>query len=291
MWIQKQINISQCSFLFSILVHALLLSFILKSALYIKIDTPKEMKVVLIPLPQASQSHKENIVSASRTDKINQTNAEPKDNINDHTLNENPSDLMHSDTKELTNQSNDDPLAEARYRAEKAVKDAKIIADEYRKNIRPIDEHSIAQLKGLLENEDPNTDQINHLYKVEILTDKINDQKYEELINKAATFEPNVEESKNLVELRNKLNLLIEQELLGQKTSENAFIKFTIDPENLIIVLEVSTTSSETEQHLQRELGTLNYDVLFINSNLNDRPYSISFELDNLLTLDHLNLD
>ena len=59
MWIQKQINISQRSFLFSILVHALLLSFILKSALYIKIDTPKEMKVVLIPLPQASQSHKE----------------------------------------------------------------------------------------------------------------------------------------------------------------------------------------------------------------------------------------
>lgn len=291
MWIQKQINISQSSFLFSILVHALLLSFILKSALYIKIDTPKEMKVVLIPLPQVSQSHKENIVSANRTDKINQTNAEPKDNINDHTLNENPSDLMHSDTKELTNQSNDDPLAEARYRAEKAVKDAKIIADEYRKNIRPIDEHSIAQLKGLLENEDPNTDQINHLYKVEILTDKINDQKYEELINKAATFEPNVEESKNLAELRNKLNLLIEQELLGQKTSENASIKFTIDPENLIVVLEIFTTSSETEQRLQRELGTLNYDVLFINSNLNERPYSISFELDNLLTLDQLNLD
>lgn len=291
MWIQKQINISQRSLLFSILVHALLLSFIIKSEIYIKIDTPKEMKVVLIPSPQASQSHKENIVSANRTDKINQTNAEPKDNINDHTLNENPSNLMHSDTKELTNQSNDDPLAEARYRAEKAVKDAKIIADEYRKNIRPIDEHSIAQLEGLLENEDPNTDQINHLYKVEILTDKINDQKYEELINKAAIFEPNVEESKNLVELRNKLNLLIEQELLGQKTSENAFIKFTIDPENLIIVLEVSTTSSETEQHLQRELGTLNYDVLFINSNLNERPYSISFELDNLLTLDHLNLD
>ncbi|MEC8567181.1 MAG: hypothetical protein VXY56_02670, partial [Pseudomonadota bacterium] len=210
MWIQKQINISQRSFLFSILVHALLLSFILKSALYIKIDTPKEMKVVLIPLPQASQSHKENIVSASRTDKINQTNAEPKDNTVDHTLNENPSDLMDSDTKELTKQLDDDPLAEARYRAEKAVKDAKIIADEYRKNIRPIDEHSIAQLKGLLENEDPNTDQINHLYKVEILTDKINDQKYEELINKAAIFEPNAEESKYLVELRNKLNLLIE---------------------------------------------------------------------------------
>ncbi|MHA3981015.1 hypothetical protein [Acinetobacter venetianus] len=291
MWIQKQINISQRSLLFSILVHALLLSFIIKSEIYIKIDTPKEMKVVLIPSPQASQSHKENIVSASRTDKINQTNAEPDDNTNDHTLNENTSDSMHSDTKELTNQSDDDPLAEARYRAEKAVKDAKIIADEYRKNIRPIDEHSIAQLEGLLENEDPNTDQINHLYKVEILTDKINDQKYEELINKAAIFEPNVEESKNLVELRNKLNLLIEQELLGQKNSENAFIKFTIDPENLIIVLEVSTTSSETEQHLQRELGTLNYDVLFINSNLNERPYSISFELDNLLTLDHLNLD
>ncbi|MBC68549.1 MULTISPECIES: hypothetical protein [Acinetobacter] len=291
MWIQKQINISQRSFLFSILVHALLLSFILKSALYIKIDTPKEMKVVLIPLPQASQSHKENIVSASRTDKINQTNAEPKDNTVDHTLNENPSDLMDSDTKELTKQLDNDPLAEARYRAEKAVKDAKIIADEYRKNIRPIDEHSIARLEGLLENEDPNTDQINHLYKVEILTDKINDQKYEELINKAAIFEPNVEESKYLVELRNKLNLLIEEDVLKQATSGNASIKFTIDPENLIILLEIFTTSSDTEQHLQHELGTLDYDALFINSNLNDRPYSISFELDNLLTLDHLNLD
>lgn len=291
MWIQKQINISQRSFLFSILVHALLLSFILKSALYIKIDTPKEMKVVLIPLPQASQSHKENIVSVSRTDKINQTNAEPKDNTVDHTLNENPSDLMDSDTKELTKQLDDDPLAEARYRAEKAVKDAKIIADEYRKNIRPIDEHSIAQLEGLLENEDPNTDQVNHLYKVEILTDKINDQKYEELINKAAIFEPNVEESKYLVELRNKLNLLIEEDVLKQATSGNASIKFTIDPENLIIVLEIFTTSNETKQRLRRKLGTLNYDALFINSNLNDRPYSISFELDNLLTLDHLNLD
>lgn len=291
MWIQKQINISQRSFLFSILVHALLLSFILKSALYIKIDTPKEMKVVLIPLPQASQSHKENIVSGSRTNKINQTNAEPDDNTNDHTLNENPSDLMDSDTKELTKQLDDDPLAEARYRAEKAVKDAKIIADEYRKNIRPIDEHSIAQLEGLLENEDPNTDQVNHLYKVEILTDKINDQKYEELINKAAIFEPNAEESKYLVELRNKLNLLIEEDVLKQATSGNASIKFTIDPENLIIVLEIFTTSSETKQHLQRKLGTLNYDTLFINSNLNDRPYSISFELDNLLTLDQLNLD
>jgi len=291
MWIQKQINISQRSFLFSILVHALLLSFILKSALYIKIDTPKEMKVVLIPLPQASQSHKENIVSGSRTNKINQTNAEPDDNTNDHTLNENPSDLMDSDTKELTKQLDDDPLAEARYRAEKAVKDAKIIADEYRKNIRPIDEHSIAQLEGLLENEDPNTDQINHLYKVEILTDKINDQKYEELINKAAIFEPNAEESKYLVELRNKLNLLIEEDVLKQATSGNASIKFTIDPENLIILLEIFTTSSDTEQHLQRELGALDYDALFINSNLNDRPYSISFELDNLLTLDHLNLD
>jgi len=291
MWIQKQINISQRSFLFSILVHALLLSFILKSAPYIKIDTPKEMKVVLIPLPQASQSHKENIVSVSRTDKINQTNAEPKDNTVDHTLNENPSELMDSDTKELTKQLDDDPLAEARYRAEKAVKDAKIIADEYRKNIRPIDEHSIAQLEGLLENEDPNTDQINHLYKVEILTDKINDQKYEELINKAAIFEPNAEESKYLVELRNKLNLLIEEDVLKQATSGNASIKFTIDPENLIILLEIFTTSSDTEQHLQRELGALDYDALFINSNLNDRPYSISFELDNLLTLDHLNLD
>ena len=291
MWIQKQINISQRSFLFSILVHALLLSFILKSALYIKIDTPKEMKVVLIPLPQASPSHKENIVSASRTDKINQTNAEPKDNTVDHTLNENPSDLMDSDTKELTKQLDNDPLAEARYRAEKAVKDAKIIADEYRKNIRPIDEHSIAQLENLLEHGDPNTDQINHLYKVEISTDKINDQKYEELINEATAFEPNVEESKYLAELRNKLNLLIEQELLRQKTSENASIKFTIDPENLIIVLEIFTTSNETKQHLRRELGALNYDTLFINSNLNDRPYSISFELDNLLTLDHLNLD
>jgi len=291
MWIQKQINISQRSFLFSILVHALLLSFILKSALYIKIETPKEMKVVLISLPQASQSHKENIVSASRTDKINQTNAEPKDNTVDHTLNENPSDLMDSDTKELTKQLDDDPLAEARYRAEKAVKDAKIIADEYRKNIRPIDEHSIAQLEGLLEHEDPNTDQINHLYKVEILPEKINDQKYEELINKAAIFEPNVEESKYLVELRNKLNLLIEEDVLKQATSGNASIKFTIDPENLVIVLEIFTTSSETKQHLQRKLGTLNYDTLFINSNLNDRPYSISFELDNLLTLDQLNLD
>ena len=249
------------------------------------------MKVVLIPLPQASQSHKENIVSASRTDKINQTNAEPKDNTVDHTLNENPSDLMDSDTKELTKQLDDDPLAEARYRAEKAVKDAKIIADEYRKNIRPIDEHSIAQLEGLLEHEDPNTDQVNHLYKVEILTDKINDQKYEELINKAAIFEPNVEERKYLVELRNKLNLLIEEDVLKQATSGNASIKFTIDPENLIIVLEIFTTSSETKQHLQRKLGTLNYDTLFINSNLNDRPYSISFELDNLLTLDQLNLD
>lgn len=291
MWIQKQINISQCSFLFSILVHALLLSFIIKSEIHIKIDTPKEMKVVLISLPQASQRHKENIVSASRTDKINQTNAEPKDNTVDHTLNENPSDLMDSDTKELTKQLDDDPLAEARYRAEKAVKDAKIIADEYRKNIRPIDEHSIAQLEGLLENEDPNTDQINHLYKVEILTDKINDQKYEELINKAAIFEPNAEESKYLVELRNKLNLLIEEDVLKQATSGNASIKFTIDPENLIIVLEIFTTSNETKQRLRRKLGTLNYDALFINSNLNDRPYSISFELDNLLTLDQLNLD
>ena len=253
--------------------------------------TPHLPEPLRTPFRQASQSHKENIVSASRTDKINQTNAEPKDNTVDHTLNENPSDLMDSDTKELTKQLDNDPLAEARYRAEKAVKDAKIIADEYRKNIRPIDEHSIARLEGLLENEDPNTDQINHLYKVEILTDKINDQKYEELINKAAIFEPNVEESKYLVELRNKLNLLIEEDVLKQATSGNASIKFTIDPENLIILLEIFTTSSDTEQHLQHELGTLDYDALFINSNLNDRPYSISFELDNLLTLDHLNLD
>ncbi len=126
MWIQKQINISQRSFLFSVLVHALLLSFILKSALYIKIDTPKEMKVVLISLPQASQSHKENIVSASRTNKINQTNAEPKDNTVDHTLNENPSDLMDSDTKELTKQLDDDPLAEARYRGSLLMNTVKI---------------------------------------------------------------------------------------------------------------------------------------------------------------------
>ncbi len=142
-----------------------------------------------------------------------------------------------------------------------------------------------------MENEDPNTDQVNHLYKVEILTDKINDQKYEELINKAAIFEPNVEESKYLVELRNKLNLFIEEDVLKQATSGNASIKFTIDPENLIIVLEIFTTSNETKQRLRRKLGTLDYDTLFINSNLNDRPYSISFELDNLLTLDQLNLD
>lgn len=283
MWYQKNLNISQSAFLFSIITHALLLSILLQSEHSNKLEPPNEMKIILIPVNLSSKNSEKKIISSTTQNTTARTETKRSYSSDaPSAAQDNIPDFFELESKNSLINQNYDPLADARYKAEKAIADAKIVADEHSKNLEKIDDNSIHQLKNAINNNnDLNNNNINNLYKVEILSNAIKNQNYKNIIFQASTYQPNLENKEKIDTLKEKVKLLIEQEVLKKLIAAEISIQFTIDPEKLLIMVEVFSASNESKTYLEQLLHQLNFDLILINSNLNEKPYSFSLNLKN----------
>ncbi|MDH0719718.1 hypothetical protein N5C98_11545 [Acinetobacter junii] len=168
-----------------------------------------------------------------------------------------------------------DPLLDAQNRAKKAIKDAKDVSNLYQANIKPMDTNFLEDNQSpISESETASLG----LYKVDVIDDPKDLELYSTLIE-LSTTSLSKDDELQINQLTQQITKLLHENDLSLIKTKPTTIEFMIDPVNLIVLIKLSADSIKTHHNLKTLLENMSFDAIFINSNLNERPYSFTVEV------------
>lgn len=282
MWSQKKLNVSQSAFLFSIIAHVAILIALLKPDAENSSDITSTMKVTFVSASVKTNNDTVRIASKPSSSTVNQL----------QTQNSKSLDASSTDSTTLANQVPDffdltqdtqmieannlyDPLLDAQNRAKKAIKDAKDVSNLYQANIKPMDTNFLEDNKSPISKSE--TESLG-LYKVDVIDDPKDLELYSTLIELSMTS-PSKDDELQINQLTQQITKLLHENDLSLIKTKPTTIEFMIDPVNLIVLIKLSADSIKTHHNLKTLLENMSFDAIFINSNLNERPYSFTVEV------------
>lgn len=282
MWSQNKLNVSQSAFLFSIIAHVVILIALLKPDAENSSDITSTMKVTFVSASIKTNNDTVRISSAPSSSTVNQL----------QTQNSKRLDASSTDSTNLANQVPDffdltqdkqmieannlyDPLLDAQNRAKKAIKDAKDVSNLYQANIKPMDTNFLEDNKSPISKSE--TESLG-LYKVDVIDDPKDLELYSTLIELSMTS-PSKDDELQINQLTQQITKLLHENDLSLIKTKPTTIEFMIDPVNLIVLIKLSADSIKTHHNLKTLLENMSFDAIFINSNLNERPYSFTVEV------------
>lgn len=282
MWSQNKLNVSQSAFLFSIIAHVAILIVLLKPDAENSSDITSTMKVTFVSASVKTNNDTVRISSEPSPSTVNQL----------QTQNSKRLDASSTDSTNLANQVPDffdltqdtqmieannlyDPLLDAQNRAKKAIKDAKDVSNLYQANIKPMDTNFLEDNQSpISESETASLG----LYKVDVIDDPKDLELYSTLIELSMTS-PSKDDELQINQLTQQITKLLHENDLSLIKTKPTTIEFMIDPVNLIVLIKLSADSIKTHHNLKTLLENMSFDAIFINSNLNERPYSFTVEV------------
>ncbi len=282
MWSQKKLNVSQSAFLFSIIAHVAILIALLKPDAENSSDITSTMKVTFVSASVKTNNDTVRISSEPSPSTVNQL----------QTQNSKRLDASSTDSTNLANQVPDffdlsqdtqmieannlyDPLLDAQNRAKKAIKDAKDVSNLYQANIKPMDSNFLEDYQLPISKSE--TESLG-LYKVDVIDDPKDLELYSTLIELSMTSSSKDDELQ-INQLTQQITKLLHENDLSLIKTKPTTIEFMIDPVNLIVLIKLSADSIKTHHNLKTLLENMSFDAIFINSNLNERPYSFTVEV------------
>lgn len=282
MWSQKKLNVSQSAFLFSIIAHVAILIVLLKPDAENSSDITSTMKVTFVSASVKTNNDTVRISSEPSSSTVNQL----------QTQNSKSLDASSTDSTTLANQVPDffdltqdtqmieannlyDPLLDAQNRAKKAIKDAKDVSNLYQANIKPMDSNFLEDYQLPISKSE--TESLG-LYKVDVIDDPKDLELYSTLIELSMTS-PSKDDELQINQLTQQITKLLHENDLSLIKTKPTTIEFMIDPVNLIVLIKLSADSIKTHHNLKTLLENMSFDAIFINSNLNERPYSFTVEV------------
>ena len=282
MWSQNKLNVSQSAFLFSIIAHVAILIVLLKPDAENSSDITSTMKVTFVSASIKTNNDTVRISSEPSPSTVNQL----------QTQNSKRLDASSTDSTNLANQVPDffdltqdtqmieannlyDPLLDAQNRAKKAIKDAKDVSNLYQANIKPMDTNFLEDNKSPISKSE--TESLG-LYKVDVIDDPKDLELYSTLIELSMTS-PSKDDELQINQLTQQITKLLHENDLSLIKTKPTTIEFMIDPVNLIVLIKLSADSIKTHHNLKTLLENMSFDAIFINSNLNERPYSFTVEV------------
>ena len=282
MWSQNKLNVSQSAFLFSIIAHVVILIVLLKPDAENSSDITSTMKVTFVSASVKTNNDTVRISSEPSPSTVNQL----------QTQNSKRLDASSTDSTNLANQVPDffdltqdtqmieannlyDPLLDAQNRAKKAIKDAKDVSNLYQANIKPMDTNFLEDNKSPISKSE--TESLG-LYKVDVIDDPKDLELYSTLIEVSMTS-PSKDDELQINQLTQQITKLLHENDLSLIKTKPTTIEFMIDPVNLIVLIKLSADSIKTHHNLKTLLENMSFDAIFINSNLNERPYSFTVEV------------
>ncbi|MFW1950376.1 hypothetical protein [Acinetobacter beijerinckii] len=282
MWTPKKMNVSQSAFLFSIIVHTIIVTLFLKFEAEKDIDNISTMNVTFISASTLkaqtfSSSSSRNIPSKNDTkpneDKVNTENAISSNNPLDNQV-PNFFDLTQ-DTQLLNSNNLYNPLLDAQNRAKKAIKEAKDVSNLYQANIKPMQTDFLENNQmSLPESESDSFG----LYKVEIIDNQQDLEHYSTLM-KAVSATQTTDEEIRIHQLAHQVTTLLNENNLTTTQINPTIIEFMVDPINLIILIKLPYDPSQNTQKIKALLQNISFDSVFISSNLNEKSYSFSIQI------------
>ncbi len=168
-----------------------------------------------------------------------------------------------------------DPLLDAQNRAKKAIKEAKDVSNLYQANIKPMDTNFLENNQSPISKSE--TASLG-LYKVDVIDDAKDLELYSTLIELSMTS-PSKDDELQINQLTQQITKLLLENDLSLIKAKPTTIEFMIDPVNLIVLIKLSADSIKTHHNLKTLLENMSFDTIFINSNLNERPYSFTVEV------------
>lgn len=282
MWSQNKLNVSQSAFLFSIIAHVAILIVLLKPDAENSSDITSTMKVTFVSASIKTNNDTVRISSEPSPSTVNQL----------QTQNSKSLDASSTDSTTLANQVPDffdltqdtqmieannlyDPLLDAQNRAKKAIKDAKDVSNLYQANIKPMDTNFLEDNQSpISESETASLG----LYKVDVIDDPKDLELYSTLIE-LSTTSLSKDDELQINQLTQQITKLLHENDLSLIKTKPTTIEFMIDPVNLIVLIKLSADSIKTHHNLKTLLENMSFDAIFINSNLNERPYSFTVEV------------
>lgn len=282
MWSQKKLNVSQSAFLFSIIAHVAILIVLLKPDAENSSDITSTMKVTFVSASIKTNNDTVRISSEPSPSTVNQL----------QTQNSKRLDASSTDSTNLANQVPDffdltqdtqmieannlyDPLLDAQNRAKKAIKDAKDVSNLYQANIKPMDSNFLEDYQLPISKSE--TESLG-LYKVDVIDDPKDLELYSTLIE-LSTTSLSKDDELQINQLTQQITKLLHENDLSLIKTKPTTIEFMIDPVNLIVLIKLSADSIKTHHNLKTLLENMSFDAIFINSNLNERPYSFTVEV------------
>ena len=279
---QNKLNISQSAFLFSIIAHVAILIALLKPDAENSSDITSTMKVTFVSASIKTNNDTVRISSEPSPSTVNQL----------QTQNSKRLDASSTDSTNLANQVPDffdltqdtqmieannlyDPLLDAQNRAKKAIKDAKDVSNLYQANIKPMDTNFLEDNKSPISKSEAES---LGLYKVDVIDDPKDLELYSTLIELSMTS-PSKDDELQINQLTQQITKLLHENDLSLIKTKPTTIEFMIDPVNLIVLIKLSADSIKTHHNLKTLLENMSFDAIFINSNLNERPYSFTVEV------------
>ncbi|UTO18504.1 hypothetical protein NGC85_11165 [Acinetobacter sp. Z1] len=282
MWTPKKLNVSQSAFLFSIIVHIIIVTVLLKFEAEKNNDIVSTMNVTFISASTLkaqtfSSSSSRNIPSKNDTkpneNKVNTENAMSSNNPLDNQV-PNFFDLTQ-DTQLLNSNNLYDPLLDAQNRAKKAIKEAKDVSNLYQANIKPMQTDFLENNQMSLP--ESKSDSFG-LYKVEIIDNKQDLEHYSTLM-KAVSATQTTDEEIRINQLAHQVTTLLNENNLTTTQIKLTSIEFMVDPVNLIILIKLPYDPSQNTQKIKALLQNISFDSVFISSNLNEKSYSFSIQI------------
>lgn len=282
MWSQNKLNVSQSAFLFSIIAHVAILIVLLKPDAENSSDITSTMKVTFVSASVKTNNDTVRIASKPSSSTVNQL----------QTQNSKSLDASSTDSTTLANQVPDffdltqdtqmieannlyDPLLDAQNRAKKAIKDAKDVSNLYQANIKPMDTNFLEDYQLPISKSET---ELLGLYKVDVIDDPKDLELYSTLIE-LSMASPSKDDELQINQLTQQITKLLHENDLSLIKTKPTTIEFMIDPVNLIVLIKLSADSIKTHHNLKTLLENMSFDAIFINSNLNERPYSFTVEV------------
>lgn len=282
MWSQNKLNVSQSAFLFSIIAHVAILIVLLKPDAENSSDITSTMKVTFVSASVKTNNDTVRIASKPSSSTVNQL----------QTQNSKSLDASSTDSTTLANQVPDffdltqdtqmieannlyDPLLDAQNRAKKAIKDAKDVSNLYQANIKPMDTNFLEDYQLPISKSET---ELLGLYKVDVIDDPKDLELYSTLIE-LSMASPSKDDELQINQLTQQITKLLHENDLSLIKTKPTTIEFMIDPVNLIVLIKLSADSIKTHHNLKTLLENMSFDAIFINSNLNERPYSFTIEV------------
>lgn len=282
MWSQNKLNVSQSAFLFSIIAHVAILIVLLKPDAENSSDITSTMKVTFVSASIKTNNDTVRISSEPSPSTVNQLQTQNSKRLdasstdNTNLANQVPDFFdLTQDTQMIEANNLYDPLLDAQNRAKKAIKDAKDVSNLYQANIKPMDTNFLEDNQSpISESETASLG----LYKVDVIDDPKDLELYSTLIE-LSTTSLSKDDELQINQLTQQITKLLHENDLSLIKTKPTTIEFMIDPVNLIVLIKLSADSIKTHHNLKTLLENMSFDAIFINSNLNERPYSFTVEV------------